>query len=313
MTRAKLTTGVASLVVLIVLAWSGVCAADPLNPSFEMTYAGLPWPRPLPLYWGHVDHPSFNSYCTNLWSTNGGMSVTLLNRIGQAVSPGSYESLYQYVDLTGIASIKFDVWLSAYPAGLFEHFEASLLVDGVPLWSRDAGGLYLDQEVSVASLPGWRRLEIRNTALDAGTFSAAYWTQWDNLRFVKGPTVVPATVDLDPGTLNPQSNGQWITCYIKLGPDYDVKAIDGTTVTLNDIPAYIGSQGWATGPGTESNVADYDSDGVLERMVKFERAAVQAIVTPPEATVAIKGQLVSGTLFEGTAVLHVLHKDVKSK
>ncbi len=71
--------------------------------------------------------------------------------------------------------------------------------------------------------------------------------------------------------------------------------------------------GWATGLGADSNVADYDSDGVLERMVKFERAAVQAIVTPPEATVAIKGQLVSGTLFEGTAVLHVLHKDVKSK
>jgi hypothetical protein len=241
------------------------------------------------------------------------MSVTLFSRIGQPVSPGNYESLYQYVDLTGIDSIKFDVWLVTYPAGAFGHFEASFLVDGVPLWGRNAGGLYLDQQVSVSHLPGWHRLEIRNTALDAGTFSLAYWTQWDNLRLVKGPTVIPAAIDLDPGTLNPQSNGKWITCYIELGQGYDVKAIDGATVTLNDIPASIGNQGWATGPGNEANVADYDSDGVPERMVKFERAAVRAVVQPPEATVTIKGRLASGTLFEGSAVLRVLDKEVKSK
>ena len=49
--------------------------------------------------------------------------------------------------------------------------------------------------------------------------------------------------------------------------------------------------------------------GAFERMVKFERAAVQALVRPPEATAAIKGQLAGGTLFEGTAVLHVLNKE----
>ena len=292
--------------MLLVLAWSGVCAADILNPGFETTYAGLPWPRPLPLYWARVDHPSFNSYCSNLWSTDGARSAALFSRIGKTVSPGNYQSFHQYVNLTGIGSIEFDVRLSARPAGRFEHFEAVLLIDGVPCWNRSADGLYRDQQVNVASLAGWHRLEIRNRAVEAGVFGAAYWTEWDNLRLVKGPPVIPAVIDLDPGTLNLDSNGKWISCYIELSEGNDVGAIDGATVTLDAIPAWTGEQGWATAQANEENVADYDSDGVLERMVKFERAAVQAVVQPPQTTVTIRGRLAGGAPFEGTAVIRVL-------
>jgi len=305
--------GARSLVVLLTLAWSSVCAAEVLNPSFETTYAGLPWPRPLPLYWSHVDHPSFNSYCANLWKTDGGLSAVLFNRIGKAVSPGNYESFYQYVDLTGIGSIEFDVSLATYPAGVFGHFEASFWVDGTPLWHETVGGDHRDQQVNVADLPGWHRLEIRVTALDAGTFSVAYWTEWDNLRLLQGPTTVPAVIVLDPNTLNLGSNGNWITCRIKLSDGYDVGNIDGATVTLNDIPAWIGEQGWATPQVNEENVADFDGDGTLERMVKFERAAVQAIVQAPQATMTVKGRLAGGTPFEGTAVIRVLDHGAKKK
>lgn len=305
--------GLGWLITLIVVVSASVGAAEVLNPSFEDTYVGLPWPRLLPLYWGHVDHPSFNSYCTNLWRTNGGQAAVLFSRIGQPVSPGDYQSFYQYIDLTGMGAIQFDACLVAYPAGVFEHFEASFLVDGVPLWSRNVGGVYLDQQVNVAGRAGWHRIEIRNTALDSGTFHLAYWTQWDNVRLVEGPKTIPAQVDLEPGTLNLASKGKWITCYIELPTGYDANQIDGATVTFNDLPAVMGKQGWATPPGSSENVADYDQDGVTERMVKFERAAVQALVQPQEVTVTIKGRLASGTPFEGTTILRVRGKEATNE
>jgi len=319
------------VVILTLLMWSGVQAAEVLNPSFETTYMGTPYPRSLPQGWWHVDHPSFNSYCSGLWSTNGTLSAGVLSRMNKAVSRGNYQSFYQYVDLTGIGTIEFDIRLAALPAGAFAHFEASLLVDGVPLWSQSAAGVYLDQQVDVAGMAGWHRVEVRNTALETGTFNLAYWTQWDNVRLIEGQKTIPAVVDLNPstlspasngtstlnpasngaGTLNPASNGNWITCHIELGEGYDVNAIDGATVTLNDIPAHMGKEGWATPQANAGNVEDYDGDGVLQRMVKFDRAAVQAIVQPPEATVTIRGRLTTGVPFEGTAVIRVPNKNAK--
>jgi len=48
-------------------------------------------------------------------------------------------------------------------------------------------------------------------------------------------------------------------------------------------------------------------------MVKFERAAVQAIVQAPQATMTVKGRLAGGTPFEGTAVIRVLDKGAKKE
>lgn len=315
--------GIGCLIAMLALAGAGVCPADILNPSFETTYAGLPWPRPLPEVWGRTrtDHPSFNSYCTNLWRTDGALSAGLFNRIGATVSRGNYQSFGQWVDLTGISGIEFDVRLVALPAGEFANFEASLVASvpyliGVPpvvLWRQTVGGVYLNQRADVPNLSGWYVLEIRNTALVGGAFGTAYWTQWDNLRLVEGPTTIPVTARLEPGTLNLASAGKWVTCYLKLGEGGDVGTIDGATVTLNDIPAYLGEPGWATPQANDENVADFEGDGILERMVKFERAAVQAVVQPPEATMTIKGRLTDGTPFEGTAVLRVLDTDAKKK
>lgn len=325
------------VMILILLMGSGVSAVEVLNPSFETTTGT--YYRPLPRNWFHLDEPSsFNSYCSNSWKTNGTLSAGLFSLMKKPVTRGKYQNFFQEsVDLTGIATIKFDVRLAVLPppptySGPFEHFEAFFLVDGVPLWSQRVGGVYLDQEVNVAGMGGSRtidghtlyghKIEMRITALDTGTFGAAYWTQWDNIRLIEGQPTIPAVVDLDPGTLNPASNGNWITCYIELGQDelgkaYDVNTIDGATVTLNNndhaVPAYLGNQGWATAQGSAANVADFDGDGILERMVKFDRAAVQAIVQPPEATVSIKGKLTNGILFEGTAVIRVLDNKAKKQ
>ncbi len=316
-TASKRNALVRSLVIPIILVWSGVCAADIVNPGFEMTryLSG----RVLPQSWTPTDNLSFNSYCTSLWSTQGQLSVAMFNRIGRTVAPGNFQGFYQFVDLTGMGRIRFDVDLEVRPAGLFEHFEAVLLVDGVAVWSRNTGGVYRDQEVDISNLAGWHRIDLRLRAVDAGTFGSAYWTEWDNLRLIEKPKIIPAVINLDPGILNPASNGNWVTCYIELTEKQDVHLIDGASVTLNGVPAYMGQQGWATPQANDENVADFDNDGTLERMVRFDRAAVAATIQPPQGTVTVQGRLTdatagalatvvlkSGTPFEGATTLGVL-------
>jgi hypothetical protein len=325
-TDGRLTSGF--LVALIVLGLSGVCAADIRNPSFEdydddIVGAG-PQPSDWFRWWNNGN--SFKSCVTSDWSTESARSAALLNRANTLIYPGNYQSFCQFVDLTGISSIKFDVALVPPSGGTFQHFEASFRVGGTPLWSTSTGGVYLDQEVNVSGRTGWYQIEIRDTAVGASSFSVSgqYYVLWDNLRLMKGLATIPAEIDLDPDTLNSRSNGNWITCHIKLAAGYDPNAIDGATVKLNDVPAYMGQQDWATPEGNEANVTDYDGDGIYERMVKFDRAAVQALIQSQEVKVTVKGRLTGGSLFvksgptggtpfEGTAVIRVLDKDVKGK
>lgn len=331
--RREGSATIGCVVILTLLMGSGVYAGGIQNPSFEPPLRAVtPSPRYLPQGWWPRDSlTSFSSSSTSQWKTDGNLSFELVSRTNRPITRGDYQGLYQnQVDLTGIGTIKFDLRMTAGSAGAFQHFEASFLVDQVPLWTQNAAGIYLDQEVNVAGMAGRHRLDIRLTALDSGTFSASYSTQWDNIRLIEGQLTIPATVALNPSTLNaagdstgtlsaaengstlnPASNGNWITCFIEVQEPYDVNAIDGASVTLNDIPAYTGKQGWATPQSTAENVADYDGDGVLERMVKFDRAAVQAVVQPPETTVTIKGRLTGGPLFEGTTVIRVHDKNAK--
>ena len=306
--RREGVTAVGCLAVLIVLLWSGVCTAEVLNPGFEETYAIVPNPRVRPEIWDYRDHSSFDFYCTDLWQTEGGLAAGQYNRIGRLVNPGDYHSIRQYVDLTGLQSIVFDVHLAAYPSGDFDHFEASVLVGDEVLWSQTVGGEYLEQHADVSHLSGWHWIELRETALDGGAFGSAHWVQWDNLRVVEAPSVIEASVTLDPATLNVRACGKWITAFIELEEGYSVHEIDGATVTLQDIPAYIGAEGWAAAEANEENVKDFDGDLALERKVKFDRAAILAIVQPPQATLTIKGSLTSGVAFEGTATVAVVDK-----
>jgi hypothetical protein len=80
-------------------------------------------------------------------------------------------------------------------------------------------------------------------------------------------------VDFDPDVLNLKSKGQFVTAYIELPLGFDVNQIDIASILLNDsIPALAKPTG----------IGDYDNDGTLDLMVKFERARVQAILNPGE-------------------------------
>lgn len=312
--KSTFRTTIGPIVVLVALLWSGVCAGDVLNPGFEQYYMGLPYPRLLPSNWGHKDHLAFGSYLSPYWKTEGAYSAALFSRYGKEVKKGDYQSFYQTANLTGVGRIIFDVRLSGNGLGTFpfEHFEAALLVDGRPLWKQKTDGEYRDQAVNVSGLSGFHLIELRNTALEDGQFDAAYWTEWDNVQTVEGSDAIDATVDIDPDTLNLRSNGKWITCYIEL-PDGRASEIAGDTVTLEGVPAHMGKEGWATSAANEANTTDRDEDGIPERMVKFDRSAVQAALQAGEATLTVEGQLNDGTSFEGSDVIRVIDKGGKGK
>jgi len=131
------------------------------------------------------------------------------------------------------------------------------------------------------------------------------------------PAIV-TTIDIDPDTLNLKSNGEFITTYMQLPENYDVADIVPETVQMDGIQAVTDTQyGFVTDP--DSYLLDLDGDGIAEtRMVKFDRATVRDTFTTMmdyeegvkfyDLTVTIAGELVDGTLFEGTDTILVIKK-----
>ena len=114
---------------------------------------------------------------------------------------------------------------------------------------------------------------------------------------------IAATVDIDPQTLNPGSQGRFVTAYIELPERYDVADIDVSTVTLE----VVGVDSSVPAAPSPTAVGDEDEDGILDRMVKFSREAVVALFDGRMGNVAFKvrGE-VSGSPFEGTDTIRVL-------
>ena len=108
-----------------------------------------------------------------------------------------------------------------------------------------------------------------------------------------------ATIDFKPDTLNLKSKGSVVTVYIELPKGYDVKQIDISSIRLNgSVPALP----------KPTAIGDYDRDGVLDLMVKFDRAAVQKILTVgAQVKVTIAGK-VGGIAFEGSDSIRVICK-----
>ncbi|MGD8506911.1 MAG: hypothetical protein PVF15_09665, partial [Candidatus Bathyarchaeota archaeon] len=127
---------------------------------------------------------------------------------------------------------------------------------------------------------------------------------------------VHADVDLKPDTLNLKSMGKWITCYIEVPEDLDVGNIDVSTVMLNEtVPVSL-----LDVPAPEpvpTEIGDCDSDGILDLMVKFDRAMVSELIlsediTHGNVTLTITGWLFDRTQFEGTDTIRVLHPHARA-
>jgi hypothetical protein len=114
---------------------------------------------------------------------------------------------------------------------------------------------------------------------------------------------VPASIDIDPNTLNLKSKGEWITGYIELPEGYNVVNINASSIMLNGTIPVDSSAPKAIG--------DYDSDGIPDLMVKFDRAAVSGLIlsqgiTSGNVVLTITGRLYDGTMLQGSDTIRVM-------
>jgi len=112
---------------------------------------------------------------------------------------------------------------------------------------------------------------------------------------------ITATVEIYPQILNLRFRGGWITAYIELPEGYDVYDIDVSTIMLNE----------TISAGLEFvAVADYDNDIIQDLMVNLNRTLVAEYILSNgimtgNVRLTVTGNLLDGTLFEGSNVIKV--------
>ncbi len=134
-----------------------------------------------------------------------------------------------------------------------------------------------------AAVPAWLTTDfdgdprIMGTAVDIGANECGV------------PPPVPATIDIDPDTLNLKSKGVF-TAYITLPEGYDVADIDMGIVTCEGAPAVRG-------------VTD---GGIL--IAKFNIQDLNGVPTGKEVELTVSGNLLDGTPFTGSDIIRVISK-----
>ncbi|UCE28568.1 MAG: hypothetical protein JSV85_04615 [Candidatus Bathyarchaeota archaeon] len=133
-----------------------------------------------------------------------------------------------------------------------------------------------------------------------------YWATWgqrgiDNVAVYRQPTIVSAAIDVDPDTLSLRSQGRWITAYIELPEGYNVSDVDVSSIKLNET--------FSVDPDAPTQIGDYDSDGIPDLMVKFNRTELTSYLYNilearlDTVVLAVSGNLTDGRLFEGSEVV----------
>lgn len=124
------------------------------------------------------------------------------------------------------------------------------------------------------------------------------------------PIAEPATIDIDPDTLNLKSKGKWITCYIELCDGYDVEDIDVGTVAITSLKLNGGETVEVDMPAElfPTEIGDYNDNGILDFMVKFDRQLVQDVVPVGAIEITVSGSMIGEVDFQGTDTLLIIDK-----
>jgi len=111
--------------------------------------------------------------------------------------------------------------------------------------------------------------------------------------------VIGATVDIDPNTLNKNTNGNWVKGLVELPPGHDPAVIRVASVLVQrTVPV---------DPAAPRAIGDDDHDGIEDATYKFSRAGVRAAVTPGNSVpVEMIGEEEDVTWFAGTDLIRVL-------
>ena len=113
---------------------------------------------------------------------------------------------------------------------------------------------------------------------------------------------IQATIDIDADTLNLKSKGKWITAYIEFPEGYDVLDIEVSEILLNSS---------ISAEEKPASIGDYDNDGILDLMVKFDRQDLIdllkniGIKDKDIVKLTVVGNLLDGISFEGSDTITV--------
>jgi hypothetical protein len=114
---------------------------------------------------------------------------------------------------------------------------------------------------------------------------------------------IETVIDIHPETLNLDSKGKWITCYVEAPAGYSVEDIDPARTAISAIG------GIKTDIESErSNIED--DKGVPVLMIKFSRSAVHQVMKDNSlqgnVEITVSGLLTDGTtMFEGSDTVKV--------
>lgn len=109
--------------------------------------------------------------------------------------------------------------------------------------------------------------------------------------------LITAVIDIKPDTLNLDSEGKWVTCYIELPTPNSVNDIVVSAIIMNNVV-------YAESKPTE--IGDYDGDTVPDLMIKFDRTAVQDLLYDDEIRLCVTFGLSNGKLCGGWDSIRVI-------
>ncbi|MFQ6060651.1 MAG: hypothetical protein ACE5KV_05050 [Thermoplasmata archaeon] len=253
--------------------------------------------------------------------------VLILDQSGQANTPdydSEIETIQAYLDNGG------SIIISAYAfidfASFFEWWEEF----NVQYWyESEMNDQFLDamfpgvtvhrerERVLVGGSWQWRIRDYAGNAVltqSAPSGVQTLYSRGDGLHGflrLEVPMGFTVEVDIDPNTLNKDSEGRWVTVYIETPQGCDPRGIDPSTILLNGIltPVLDSHYGWVR--SEDSYIVDHDFDRLGERMVKFDRKQVEDILSVGSMIwINITGSTYSGVPFFGSDVLKVIDREL---
>ncbi|HET9253129.1 MAG TPA: hypothetical protein VFP58_13535, partial [Candidatus Eisenbacteria bacterium] len=97
-------------------------------------------------------------------------------------------------------------------------------------------------------------------------------------------SVDAAAADIDPNTLNLESNGRWIVGHVELPPPHQPSQVVASTVRLRGTVPLA--------EGTQPELGDFNENGIPDVQLRFDRAAVEAVLPEGnEVPITITGEI----------------------
>ncbi|ACM21808.1 alpha-2-macroglobulin domain protein [Geotalea daltonii FRC-32] len=183
-----------------------------------------------------------------------------------------------------------DSSIQGYDFEIYAGPTLAATVTGIP---QDASGMTsvtLNTPLTDNTAYQWRA-----RAFDGALYGA--WSHMASFTVHLPVTSIGATIDFDPDTLNPKSNGTWVTVRIELPEGYNPSDIDIASIRL---------EGAISAELRPYAVGDCDKDGIKDLMVKFRRSEViNLLPSGDRVPVHVTGK-VGSVVFEGVDLIRVM-------